>query len=109
MSQALLLAYSALRVGKVDIIAPILSTEGAVAAVISVAAGEPVERAAGWLLVLIVLGVVLAAAAPDPVVATPGRLRPLLLATLAARLTRLQLSGVSIVALGVAVLSAVRA
>lgn len=80
----LLLAYSALRVGKVAIIAPILSTEGAVAAVISVTTGESVARAAGWLLLLIVVGVVLAAAAPDPVAATSGRLRPVLLATLAA-------------------------
>jgi len=36
----LLVAYAGLRVGKVGVIAPILSTEGAVAAVISVATGE---------------------------------------------------------------------
>src|ERR671930_1564348 len=36
----LLLAYSALRVGKVGIVAPLVSTQGAIAAVISLLAGE---------------------------------------------------------------------
>ncbi|HYU04065.1 MAG TPA: EamA family transporter [Jatrophihabitantaceae bacterium] len=81
----LLLAYSALRLGKVSIVAPVLSTEGAVAAVISVATGESIETASACLLLLIVVGVVLAAAAPDAIVTAPGsRLRPFVLAALAA-------------------------
>jgi drug/metabolite transporter (DMT)-like permease len=62
----LLLAYSALRVGKVGVVAPILATEGALAAVLSVVAGEPLERTAAVLLAVTVVGVVLAAVAPDP-------------------------------------------
>ena len=38
----LLLVYGALRVGKVSIVAPIISTEGAIAAVLAVAAGEAI-------------------------------------------------------------------
>src|SRR5919109_2971060 len=38
----LLLAYSALRRGKVGIVAPMVSTEGAIAAVISIMAGEEI-------------------------------------------------------------------
>jgi drug/metabolite transporter (DMT)-like permease len=63
----LLLAYSALRVGKVGLIAPILSTEGALAAVISVVDGEPLGVSSAWLLALIVSGVLLAASAPESV------------------------------------------
>jgi drug/metabolite transporter (DMT)-like permease len=62
----LLLAYGALRVGKVGIVAPIISTEGALVAVIAVLAGEEVAAGAGIMLVVIVVGVVLAALAPDP-------------------------------------------
>jgi drug/metabolite transporter (DMT)-like permease len=56
----LLLVYSALRTGKVGIIGPIVSTEGAIAAVIAFAAGETVAAGTGATLVLIVLGIVLA-------------------------------------------------
>lgn len=89
----LLLAYSALRVGKVALVAPILSTEGALAAVISVAYGERLEAASAALLALVAVGVALAAAAPDPAdertttaAATPRspRTRPIVLAALAA-------------------------
>jgi drug/metabolite transporter (DMT)-like permease len=59
----LLLDYAALRIGKLGMIAPILSTEGAVAALISVAAGERLAPGAGATLALIALGVVLAARA----------------------------------------------
>jgi uncharacterized membrane protein len=62
----LLLAYSALRVGKVGIIAPIVSTEGAIAAVIAVVAGEHLSAGAGVTLGFIAVGIVLAAAARDP-------------------------------------------
>ena len=65
----LYLNYRALRIGPVGIAAPIASTEGAIAAVIAVILGEPLEMAAAFLLVLIVLGVVLASAAPGHTVA----------------------------------------
>lgn len=58
----LLLEYAALRVGKVAIVAPILSTEGAAAAVIAVATGERIRPGEGAVLVVIAAGVVLAGA-----------------------------------------------
>jgi len=59
----LLLAYSALRVGKVGIVAPIVSTEGAIAAVIAVLAGEHIAEGSGVVLAVIAVGIVLAAVA----------------------------------------------
>ena len=56
----LLLAYTSLRVGKVGVVAPIASTQGAVAAVIAVLAGETIAPGSGLMLVLIVVGVSLA-------------------------------------------------
>lgn len=82
----LLFAYSALRIGKVALIAPILSTEGALAALISVLDGESLQTASALLLGFIATGVALAAAAPDPdrgVVDGPG-LRPVIFASLGA-------------------------
>jgi drug/metabolite transporter (DMT)-like permease len=79
----LLLAYSALRIGRVGIVAPILSTEGAVAATISLLAGESPGAASLWLLVVIIVGVTLAAVAPDRL-DTTARLRPVLFATISA-------------------------
>src|SRR4051794_14555511 len=43
----LLLTYAALRIGKVGLVAPITSTEGAVAAVIAVIAGERLSPGSG--------------------------------------------------------------
>ncbi len=63
----LLLAYSALRVGKVGLVAPILSTEGALAALLAVLAGEPLTALTAVLLTTIAIGVAFAAAAPDEV------------------------------------------
>lgn len=51
--------YSALQIGKVSIVAPITATEGAVAAVIAVYFGDPIGLAAGVLLAIIALGVVM--------------------------------------------------
>lgn len=59
----LLLAYSALRAGKVGVVAPLVSTQGAIAAVIAVLAGEPLAEGAAPLLAAIALGVFLAGAA----------------------------------------------
>ena len=56
----LLLDYAALRVGRLGLVAPILATEGAIAALISVAAGERLAPGAAATLVLIAGGVVLA-------------------------------------------------
>jgi drug/metabolite transporter (DMT)-like permease len=58
----LLLAYGALSIGRVSIVAPIVATEGALAAVLSIALGEPLEVATAVLLAAIAVGVVLAAA-----------------------------------------------
>jgi drug/metabolite transporter (DMT)-like permease len=49
----LLFAYSALRIGKVGLVAPITSTEGAVAAVIAVVAGESLSPGSGVTLAAI--------------------------------------------------------
>lgn len=59
----LLLTYRAYRIGKVGIIAPITSTEGAVAALIAVAAGAHLSVAEGITLGIISVGIVLAAVA----------------------------------------------
>jgi drug/metabolite transporter (DMT)-like permease len=71
----LLLNYGALRIGKVSIVAPIISTEGAVAAVLALVAGESLGVAVGAMLAVIVAGVALASTGPgggsgDPLRAT---------------------------------------
>jgi drug/metabolite transporter (DMT)-like permease len=72
----LLLAYTAFQGGKVAVIAPILSTEGAMAAVISIVFGEQIGIASAAVLTLIAVGVVLASAGgPGEVAAAePGGL-----------------------------------
>jgi drug/metabolite transporter (DMT)-like permease len=61
----LLLAYAALRVGKVGIVAPVIATQGAVAAVLAVIAGESIGAGAAVTLAVIAVGVVLAGLAGD--------------------------------------------
>lgn len=69
----LLLEYSALRRVKVGLVTPVVSTEGAVAALLAVAAGEALGAASALLLAVIVIGVVLAGVAPDePDQVAPG-------------------------------------
>jgi len=63
----LLLVYTGLRIGKVGVVAPISSSEGAVAAVIAVVAGERLGAWTGAALGLVVVGVVLAARTPSEV------------------------------------------
>jgi drug/metabolite transporter (DMT)-like permease len=58
------LTYAALRIGKVSIVAPIVATEGAVAALIAVALGDQIGIAAGLMLALIATGVVLSTLEP---------------------------------------------
>ena len=62
----LLVAYSAFRIGKVGLLAPIIATEGSVAAVIATLTGESLPGLAAVSLVVIVGGIVLAAVARDP-------------------------------------------
>lgn len=62
----ILMAGLAFRVGKVGVIAPILATEGAIAAVIAAILGESVAPIVAFLLLVIVGGIVLSAIAPDP-------------------------------------------
>lgn len=57
----LLLAYYALQVGRVSIIAPITATEGALAGVLAVILGEPLALSTAVVLALIAIGVVMAA------------------------------------------------
>lgn len=78
----LLVAYAALRVGKVSIVSPISSAEGAIAAVLAIATGETVGRTVGLMLVVIAVGVVLASIAPGGASGDP--LRASLLASAAA-------------------------
>ena len=66
----LLLEYTALRRGKVGIVTPVTSTEGAIAALLAVMAGEALGVAQAGLLAVVALGIVLAGVAPDE--STPG-------------------------------------
>jgi drug/metabolite transporter (DMT)-like permease len=58
----LLLVYSALRIGKVGVIAPIVSTEGAIAAIIAIAAGEALAAGTVIALAVVATGTILAGA-----------------------------------------------
>ncbi len=62
----LILTYMALRSGKVSLVAPTTSTEGAIAALISVAAGEKLAAASSVTLAVIVTGILLAATGHEP-------------------------------------------
>ncbi len=57
----LLLAYAAYRIGAVGIVSTIGSTEGAIAAIISVLAGQALAPGSGPVLAIVAVGVVLAA------------------------------------------------
>jgi drug/metabolite transporter (DMT)-like permease len=57
----LLLTYAALSIGKVGVVAPITSTEGGVAAVLAVLAGEQLGAGTAVALVIVTAGVALAA------------------------------------------------
>lgn len=56
----LLCEYTAVRSGKVGVVAAIASTEGGVAAVLSAIAGEPISAAVAAVLALIATGIVMA-------------------------------------------------
>lgn len=57
-------AYTALTVGKVSIVAPIVATEGAIAALIAVALGDTLALSAAITLSVIVIGIVLSSIEP---------------------------------------------
>jgi drug/metabolite transporter (DMT)-like permease len=78
----LFLVVTALRIGKVGIVAPIVSTEGALAAVIAVVAGEALARGAGAMLAVIVVGIAVASVSRDIDAGGPPR-RPVRAAVLA--------------------------
>ena len=61
----LLLVYTALREGKVGIVGPIVSTEGAIAAVLAVLAGEELALGSAAMLAVIAVGIALAATTAD--------------------------------------------
>lgn len=87
----LLLAYGALSIGRVSIVAPIVATEGALAAVLSTTFGEPLASSTGLLLAAIAVGVVLAAAEraadrPDAATIAPNQNRRAAVLAIAAAL-----------------------
>ena len=90
----LLVTYAALQTGKVGVIAPIVSTEGAIAAAISVVIGEHLSETSYVLLGVIAVGVVLAGISPSST-SGPTAIRPVLLAVAGACLF-----GVSLYAIG---------
>jgi drug/metabolite transporter (DMT)-like permease len=61
----LLLVYSGLRIGKVGVVAPIVSTEGAVAALIAILAGEALAPGTAAALVVVATGIVLVGMSQD--------------------------------------------
>jgi drug/metabolite transporter (DMT)-like permease len=79
----ILFVLTALRSGKVSVVAPITSTEGAIAAVIAVVAGEQLAPGAGLVLGAIVVGVVLAASERHPEAIENARFGPIATALLA--------------------------
>lgn len=68
----LVLVYNAMRIGQVSLIAPLISTEGSIAAVISVLAGESLSPPVGAALALTAVGVCLAAIPSERTPSTAG-------------------------------------
>jgi drug/metabolite transporter (DMT)-like permease len=70
----LVVSYAALRVGQVSVVAPVISTEGAIAALISVLAGQSLGASVGFALLVIAVGIGLASMpAPDATVHEAAR------------------------------------
>jgi drug/metabolite transporter (DMT)-like permease len=70
--------YQGLRLGLVGVVTAMASTEGAIAALISVGAGEHLAPATGAMLAVIVLGIFLAGLPPEEERASRSALRPAL-------------------------------
>jgi drug/metabolite transporter (DMT)-like permease len=79
----ILFVLTALRSGKVSVVGPITSTEGALGALIAVVAGEQLAPGAGLILGAIVIGVVLAASERHPEAIEGARFGPISTALLA--------------------------
>jgi drug/metabolite transporter (DMT)-like permease len=79
----ILFVLTALRSGKVSVVGPISSTEGALGAIIAVVAGEQLAPGAGLILGAIVVGVVLAASERNPIAIEGARFGPIATALLA--------------------------
>ena len=77
----IVIAAAAFRIGKVGVVAPILATEGAIAAVVAALLGESIAPIVAFLLMVIVVGIVVSAVAPDP--APLEHERPVLMVLLA--------------------------
>jgi drug/metabolite transporter (DMT)-like permease len=80
----LLIVYAALRIERVGVVAPITSTEGAVAALIAAAAGEAIGGGTALVLAVIAVGVILAGLVRDDAVVQPHGRRGVVLALLSA-------------------------
>ncbi len=76
-----LCVYTALKHGKVGLVAPIVATEGGIAAVLASLLGKSVDPIIAFVLLLIVIGIVIGARSPDPE-PFPGE-RPVFAAVLA--------------------------
>ncbi len=61
----LLLSYRAMRIGQVSLVAPLVSTEGAIAALIALLRGESVAASVGVTLAVIAVGICLASVPND--------------------------------------------
>ena len=61
----LMLTYAALRIGQLALVAPLVSTEGAIAALIALLAGEPLGATVAFTLALIAAGIGLSSIPPD--------------------------------------------
>ncbi len=61
-----LTVFAAFAVGKVGLVAPIVATEGAVAAVLATVTGASLEPVIGFLLIVVVLGIIIATRSHDP-------------------------------------------
>jgi drug/metabolite transporter (DMT)-like permease len=84
----LVLSYYALRIGQVSLVAPIVSTEGAIAAVIAVIAGASLAASVAATLFVIVAGVALASVpAPDAALEDAARHPTVILLALVATLS----------------------
>ena len=59
--------FTALRYGKVGLVAPVVATEGAVAAILAAITGRSIAPVVALLLTAIMVGIVIAARSPDPV------------------------------------------
>ena len=78
----LLLTYAAFRIGKISLVSPITSAEGAIAALLAVATGEAIGVGSGVMLIVIAAGVALASIGPGG--GSGDQLRATLLAASAA-------------------------